>query len=114
MIRGSGGDALLRQNTFKPGAHDMKVMDKIKQADLIIIKALYDKWKPAHQNVRSYDAESCSLQILAKEINLPAEEMIDHLQSLSGFDFVELDQDQVKLLPSGIKYALGHFDDIKS
>jgi hypothetical protein len=31
---------------------------------------------------------------------------------LQGFDFVELDGDRVKLLPSGIKYARGQFDNI--
>jgi hypothetical protein len=39
-------------------------------------------------------------------------EAIDRLRNLQGFDFVEFNGNRVKLLPSGIKYARGQFDNV--
>ena len=91
----------------------MEIVDKIKDSDLKIIKALYDKWKTTHQGVRTYDAQSCDITQLASETGLTENETRTHIGNLSSFDFVAQSQDQVKLMPSGIKYALGHFDNVK-
>jgi len=90
----------------------MKVTDKIQDQDLRLIRALYNDWKEANNGKVSFDADSCSLQSVISASGLPANEAIDRLRNLQGFDFVELDGDKVKLLPSGIKYARGQFDNI--
>lgn len=90
----------------------MKVIDKIQQKDLKIIRALYIDWKKANNGNVSFDAESCSLQHVISASGLSEKEVTDHLRNLQGFDFVEFDGDRVKLLPSGIKYARGQFDNI--
>jgi len=90
----------------------MKVIDKIQQKDLKIIRALYNDWKKTNSGNVSFDAESCSLQHVISASGLSEKEVTDHLRNLQGFDFVEFDGDRVKLLPSGIKYARGQFDNI--
>jgi hypothetical protein len=90
----------------------MKVTDKIQEQDLKIIRALYDDWKAASNGNLSFDAESCSLQTVISASGLPENEAIDRLRNLQGFDFIGFDGDRVKLLPSGIKYARGQFDNI--
>mgnify|MGYP000879554239 CR=1 FL=1 len=90
----------------------MKITDKIQEQDLKIIRALYNDWKAANNGNLNFDADSCSLQSVISASGLPENEAIDHLRNLQGFDFVEFDGDRVKLLPSGIKYARGQFDNI--
>ena len=90
----------------------MKVIDKIQEPDLKIIRALYNDWKGANQGTLNFDADSCSLQSVVNAAGLPENEAKAHLANLQGFDFVEVDGDRVKLLPSGIKYARGQFDNI--
>ena len=90
----------------------MKVTDKIQEQDIKIIRALYNEWKKTNSGNVSFDAESCSLQHVISASGLSENEAIDRLRNLQGFDFVEFDGDGVKLLPSGIKYARGQFDNI--
>lgn len=90
----------------------MKVTDKIQEQDLKIIRALYNEWKEANKATANFDAESLSLQSVLSASGLSENEAIDHLKNLQGFDFIEFDGDRVKLLPSGIKYARGQFDNI--
>jgi len=90
----------------------MKVIDKIQQQDLKIIRALYNDWKAANSGNLNFEAESCSLQSVISASGLSENEAIDRLRNLQGFDFVEFDGDRVKLLPSGIKYARGQFDNV--
>jgi len=90
----------------------MKVTDKIQQKDLKIIRALYNEWKKSNSGTANFNADSCSLQSVISASGLSENEAIDHLRNLQGFDFVEFDGDRVKLLPSGIKYARGQFDNV--
>jgi hypothetical protein len=90
----------------------MKVIDKIQQPDLKLIRVLYNGWKEENRSALDFEAESCSLQSVVSAAGLPLSEAKAHLESLRGFDFVEFDGDRVKLLPSGIKYARGQFDNI--
>ena len=91
----------------------MKVTDKIQEKDIKLIGALYNDWKAANNGKVSFDAESCSLQSVISASGLPENEAIDRLRNLQGFDFVEFDGDRVKLLPSGIKYARGQFENVR-
>ncbi len=88
----------------------MKVIDKIQEQDIKLIRALYNEWKAANNGNLSFDAESMSLQSVINASGLPENEAVDRLRNLQGFDFVEFDGEKVKLLPSGIKYARGRFD----
>jgi len=90
----------------------MKVIDRIQQKDLKIIRALYNEWKKANSGSLSFDADCCSLQSVISASGLSENEAIDRLRNLQGFDFVEFDGDRVKQLPSGIKYARGQFDNV--
>ena len=90
----------------------MKVIDKIQEPDIKIIRDLYNNWKQANQDSLNFEAETCSQQSVVNAAGLPEKETEAHLRSLQGFDFIEFDGDRVKLLPSGIKYARGQFDNI--
>lgn len=96
----------------RTGYRTMNIIDKIKEPDLKIIGALYNNWKESNKGDLNFDADSCSLQSVVSAAGLTENEVKPHLQSLQGFDFVEFDGDRVKLLPSGIKYARGQFDNI--
>jgi hypothetical protein len=87
-------------------------MDKLQEPDLKIIKALYDNWKTTNKNELSFNAPSCSLQNVLKQAGISDSAGQSHLESLQAFDFIEFDEDNIKLLPSGIKYARGQFDNI--
>ncbi len=88
----------------------MNIVDKIQEPDLKIIRTLYNNWKETSKGDLSFDADSCSLQSVVNGSGLSENEVISHLESLQGFDFVKIDRERVKLLPSGIKYAQGQFD----
>ncbi len=91
----------------------MKIVDKIQQPDLQIIKALYDKWKQTNKDRITFDAQSYNLQSFLSEIGMSQETAKHHLDNLQSFDFVTWDKDEIKLLPSGIKYSLGQFDHLQ-
>jgi hypothetical protein len=91
----------------------MKIVDRIQDKDLIILKVLFDKWKETHQGKLAYDAEfyeDASIQYATK---IPKDSFRSHLENLERIDFVSLENDQVKLLPSGINYCLGQFDKMR-
>lgn len=90
----------------------MNIVDKIREPDLKIIRALYNNWKETSKGDLSFDTDSCSLQSVVNGAGLPENEVKPHLESLQGFDFVKFDGERVKLLSSGINYAQGQFDKI--
>lgn len=88
----------------------MKIVDKIQDPDIKIIKALYDKWKKTSDGNLTYEAESYDLQSIVNDTGMAEKQLKSHLGNLASFDFVEYDNDMVKLLPSGINFALGYYD----
>ncbi len=90
----------------------MKIVDKIQEPDLKIIRTLYINWKESDKGNLSFDADSCSLQSVVNGAGLPENEVKSHLKSLQDFEFVNYDGNGVKILPSGINYAQGHFGEI--
>jgi hypothetical protein len=91
----------------------MKVIDKLHEQDLKIIKVLYDDWKSTMNGSIKFEAKSCSIDTLLNATGMTKPQAGSYLKNLESFDFIEYDKDSVKLLPSGINYALGHFDRIK-
>ncbi len=90
----------------------MKIADKLQDTELKIIKTLYDKWKSANTEHASFEAESTNLDQTVLSLGMSLNQAKTHLESLQAFDFIEFDANKIKLLPSGIKYARGHFDHI--
>lgn len=88
----------------------MKLVDKIQDIDAKIIKVLYDEWKKTSDGNLTYESESYNLQTLLKDTGMTENQLRSHLGNLADFDFVEFDKDKVKLLPSGINFALGYYD----
>lgn len=90
----------------------MKIVDKIQEPDLKIIRTLYNNWKETNKGDLSFDTDSYSLQSVLNGTGLPENEVKPHLKNLEDFAFIKFDGKMVKLLPSGIKYAQGQFDKI--
>lgn len=88
----------------------MKTTDRLKEPDIKIVKALYDEWKRNKHGQLSFDAESRAIRDVLTETGMTKDQAGPHLKNLQEFDFIEYDKDYVKLLPSGINYALGSFD----
>ena len=90
----------------------MRIADKLQETELRIIKALYDKWKAQNTDHVTFQAQNVSLNQMLGDIGMSINQAHTHLESLQGFDFIEFDKNNIKLLPSGIKYARGQFDHI--
>ena len=90
----------------------MRIADKLKEPELKIIKALYDKWKAANTEQVTFRADNASIQQTISGLGMSMNQARTHLESLQAFDFIEFDANSIKLLPSGIKYARGQFDHI--
>ncbi len=90
----------------------MRIADKIQDAELKIIRELYNAWKNKNRDTVNFDADSCGLQSVLSRAGLSTNQARTHLESLQAFDFIEFDENNIKLLPSGIKYARGQFDNI--
>ncbi len=90
----------------------MKIADKLQEPDLKIVKVLYDNWKSANKDQLTFNAENLSLQDVLSGVGMSKAQAQTHLESLQAFDFIEFDDDNIKLLPSGIKYSRGQFDHI--
>ena len=90
----------------------MRIADKLQQTELKIIRALYDKWKTQNTDHVTFQAQSSSLAQTLSDLGMSMNQAQTHLQSLQAFDFIEFDANNIKLLPSGIKYARGQFDHI--
>lgn len=90
----------------------MRIADKIQDVELKIIRELYNAWKNKNQNEVNFDADPCGLQSVLSRAGLSTNQARPHLESLQAFDFIEFDANKIKLLPSGIKYARGQFDNI--
>ena len=90
----------------------MRIADKLQETELKIIKALYDKWKAQNTDHVTFQAPNNSLRQMLSDIGMSVNQAQTHLESLQAFDFIEFDQNSIKLLPSGIKYARGQFDHI--
>ncbi len=90
----------------------MKIADKLQETELRIIKALYDEWKATNTENVSFQAESMELKQILSDIGMSQNQAKTHLESLRAFDFIQFEGDNIKLLPSGIKYARGQFDHI--
>jgi hypothetical protein len=88
----------------------MKTVDRLQEPDMRIVKALYDDWKKDKKGELSFDAESRSISDLLAETGMNKNQAGPHLKNLQNFEFIEYDKENVKLLPSGINYALGVFD----
>ncbi len=88
----------------------MKTTDRLKEQDIKIVKALYDEWKRSKGGELKFDAESRVIEDVLAETGMTKNQAGPHLKNLQDFDFIEYDKDQIKLLPSGINYALGRFD----
>ncbi len=91
----------------------MKIVDRIQERDLTILKILFDKWKEMHQGKLSFDAQAYEASSIQYATKIPKESFESHLENLKRIDFVELEKGQVKLLPSGINYCLGQFDKMR-
>ncbi len=90
----------------------MRIADKLQETELKIIKALYDQWKIQNTDHITFQAQNSSLKQMLSDIGISINQAQTHLKSLQAFDFIEFDQNNIKLLPSGIKYARGQFDHI--
>jgi hypothetical protein len=88
----------------------MRTTDRLQEPDIRIVRALYDDWKRSKNGQLSFDAESRDIQDVLTEIRMTKNQAGPHLKNLQDFEFIEYDKDSVKLLPSGINYALGRFD----
>lgn len=88
----------------------MKTVDRIQEKELKIVKVLFDNWKKEKNGELNFNAESCNIHTVLNEAGMTKPQAGPHLKNLQDFDFIEYDKDDVKLLPSGINYALGQFD----
>lgn len=88
----------------------MRTVDRLHESDLKIIKVLYDNWKQDKGGELKFDAQSCDINMILNEAGMTKPQAGPHLKNLQDFEFIEYDKDQVKILPSGINYALGQFD----
>lgn len=88
----------------------MRTTDRLQEPDIRIVRELYDDWKRSKNGQLSFDAESRNIQDVLANIGMTKNQAGPHLKNLHNFDFIEYDKDNVKLLPSGINYALGLFD----
>jgi hypothetical protein len=89
----------------------MEKNDKLKNEDLKIIKVLYDDWKKT--NPDGFQAESINLNKILNDTGMSKEQANSIFNNLQDFDFISRDGDEIKLLPSGIKYSLGQFDNLQ-
>lgn len=87
----------------------MRIEDRIQDTELKLIKALYEHGKEKSTEV-TYDAPSFNLYAILDELRMSENEARPALKNLVDFDFLEWDKDSVKLLPSGIKYSIGQFE----
>lgn len=91
----------------------MKTVDRIQDKDLKILKVLFDKWKQTHQGRLSYDAESHDAVDIYNAVGITKDQFRSHTENLERIEFLSLDEGRVKLLPSGINYCLGQFDNMR-
>jgi hypothetical protein len=91
----------------------MKIIDAIQEKDIRILRVLYGKWKQTHEGRLAYDAEAYDAVSIYQAAGLPKDQFQSHLKNLQNIEFLAYDGDMVKLLPSGINYCLGQFDNMK-
>jgi hypothetical protein len=91
----------------------MKIIDAIQEKDIKILRVLYNKWKETHQGRLSYDAEAYDAVSIYQATGLTKDQFRSHLENLEHIEFLSYDGTQVKLLPSGINYCLGQFDNMR-
>ncbi len=87
----------------------MHTEDRIQNTELKIIEVLYRHWKDEDKN-EGFDAASHKVTDILSEANLSENNAMPSIRNLRDFDFVELKDSTIKLLPSGIKYGKGQFD----
>jgi hypothetical protein len=90
----------------------MHTEDRLKDAELRIIRELYERGKKPGSEV-SFKTESHELGNVLSGLGMTEASAKPALQNLKEFDFIEWDEGRVKLLPSGIKYSLGQFDGLQ-
>lgn len=86
--------------------------DRLQENDLKIIKVLYDQWKRTNFG-QSFQAESSNVDLVLEEAGMSWEQACPVLNNLQDFDFIAWDGNDIKILPSGIKYSLGQFDHLQ-
>ena len=91
----------------------MKVIDAIQDKDLKILKVLFDKWKQTHQGALSVDAQAYDAVSIYQAAGLTKDQFGSRLKNLELIDFISWEDGRVKLLPSGINYCLGQFDNMR-
>jgi hypothetical protein len=91
----------------------MKTIDAIQDKDLKILKVLFNKWKQTHQGRLSFDAQAYDAVSIYQAVGISKDQFTSHLKNLERIEFVAWDNDRVKLLPSGINYCLGQFDNMR-
>jgi hypothetical protein len=93
--------------------HTMKIIDAIQEKDLKILKVLFDKWKETHQGRLSFDAQAYDAVSIYQAIGITKDQFASHLKNLERIEFVAWEDGRIKLLPSGINYCLGQFDNMR-
>jgi DNA-binding IclR family transcriptional regulator len=91
----------------------MKIIDAIQEKDIRILRVLYDKWNETHVGKLSYDSQTYDYASIYQATGLTKEQFHSHLKNLQSIEFLSFDEEEVKLLPSGINYCLGQFDDMR-
>ena len=87
----------------------MKIDDKLQDHEIQIIKALYEHGKKKTNEV-TFQADSYRLSGILNELKMPENIAKSALKNLADFEFVEWEKDNIKLLPSGIKYSMNVFE----
>jgi hypothetical protein len=90
----------------------MIIPNKLEEIEHKILQALYAHVKD-NDKIVTYDKAPFILSDILNEADLQKNAAGNALKNLEDFDFVEVEKDSIKLLPSGLKYSIGFFDHLQ-